>query len=226
MGRKHLTLVCIEPKSLKTILYSAKVHSAYWCYITCHQETVSANPHQEDPTPPSSMDSPRQACYSPFYISSQHWLYLENIVLPTPCRLEHCAVLYWGTPTTLHYTVLRYTCNTALYCTEVHLQHCTVLYWGTLATLHCTVLRYSWNTALYCIEVHLQHCTVLYWGTPATLHYTVLRYNCNTALYCFFIYACNTALYCIKVHLQHCTVLFWDMHATLHCTVHFHCQTL
>ena len=90
-------------------------------------------------------------------------------------QLEHCTVLYSGTHTTLHYTVLRYTYNTALYFTKVHLHDCTVLLWGTPTKLHCTglysgthttlpctILMYTCNTALYCSEVHLQHCTALY----------------------------------------------------------------
>ena len=77
-------------------------------------------------------------------------------------HLQYCTALYRGTPVTLHCTVLRYTCKTAMYCTEGHLKHCTVLYLGTSATPHCTVLSYTCNTVLYCTEVHLQHCTVLY----------------------------------------------------------------
>ena len=78
-------------------------------------------------------------------------------------HLQHCTVLYQTTPETLQHTVLRYTCNTALYCTEAHLQHYTVLW--------C-------KTALYCTRVHLQHRTVLYWGG---LHSTV---QYCTVLYC------------------------------------------
>ena len=64
-----------------------EIHCHCWWYNACHQETVSTSPRQEEPTLPS-MDSPLQASYSPFYISSQHWLYSENIVQPIPCRVS------------------------------------------------------------------------------------------------------------------------------------------
>ena len=126
-------------------LNCTEIHSHCWWYNACHQETISTSPRQEEPTL-LSMYSPLQASYS----------------------------LIWGTPATLHCTVLRYTCNTALFCFEIHIHHCTVLYWGTPAALHYTVLRKTCNTELYCIKVHLQHCTLLYWGKTA-LYISIFR---------------------------------------------------
>ena len=79
-------------------------------------------------------------------------LFHAGSLLPSPTIIPSQRWNIRGTAGTLHCTVLRYTYNTALYCTHVHLQHCTVLY----------------------LKVHMQHCTVLYWGTPTKLHCTGL----------------------------------------------------
>ena len=146
------------------------------------------------------MESPLQASFSPFYISPQHWLYLENIAQPIPCRARSLLPSppivpsqRWnigGTPAILHCTVLRYTCNTALYCTEVHLQHLAVLYWGTPA-LYCT-----------CTVPYISICRVF------TLLPDPLRPLERTLPQRLF----STKLYYTVLH---CTTLYYTV---LHCT--------
>ena len=80
-------------------------------------------------------------------------LLYSSALICTPVHLQHCTVLYSGSPAAVHCTVMRYTYNTALYCIRVHLKHYAVLYWGTPAMLKFTVLRSKCNTAIYWTEV-------------------------------------------------------------------------